>query len=132
MGSTSENGPAAEILQYAEIPVQNDDFCAVTLPSNYSPGKQLCAGFKLGQVDACQGDSGGPLFSNTDQPVVYGIVSYGSGCAKKFSPGVYTSVAYYRSWIIETMGQLEKNGDFETSDANKIVMSALLLLISLI
>lgn len=45
--------------------------------------------------DACQGDSGGPLnFVDpvTGQVYLVGIISWGIGCAKLDTPGVYTKV----------------------------------------
>ncbi len=54
--------------------------------------------------DACQGDSGGPLVCEVDgQPVLYGITSWGFGCAAANYPGVWGSVAYAIDWITETM-----------------------------
>ena len=55
------------------------------------------------------GDSGGPLYikdlvPDTDDVLVekfiqIGVVSYGDGCAKANSPGIYTRVSAYYEWI---------------------------------
>nr|XP_016926230.1 seminase [Drosophila suzukii] len=54
-----------------------------------------------GVKDACEGDSGGPAVY---QGQLCGIVSWGVGCARKNSPGVYTNVKTVRSFIDKALG----------------------------
>jgi secreted trypsin-like serine protease len=65
----------------------------------------VCAGAP--NIDSCYGDSGGPLFATENgSRIEVGIVSWGTGCAKKRYPGVYSEVNNrdIRSWITATAG----------------------------
>jgi len=70
---------------------------------------QVCAGIPHeGGKDACQGDSGGPLRMVSDvlgDEELIGITSWGYGCARPFSPGVYTDVATHANWIAKTKAE---------------------------
>lgn len=56
--------------------------------------KMLCAARR--NHDSCSGDSGGPL---TEGDRLYGVVSFGIGCADHKFPGVYVDVRQYIGWI---------------------------------
>lgn len=53
-----------------------------------------------------QGDSGGPLVAQRADGrwTQVGITSYGLGCARPDTPGVYMRVAHYLPWIEKTTG----------------------------
>ena len=64
----------------------------------------LCAG-EEGR-DSCSGDSGGPLvcpLGPLGSPVLTGVTSWGQGCGRPDKPGVYTEVAHFLDWIMQTM-----------------------------
>lgn len=55
--------------------------------------------------DTCTGDSGGPLVMERDRPVLVGIVSWGIGCYRPDSAGVYVRIDRdnFRDWIARAM-----------------------------
>jgi len=91
-GATSEGGPQSLVLREVRVPVMSDDDCQAAYPNDYKASSMFCAGVVTGGLDACQGDSGGPFIVAGK---LTGIVSWGVGCARKGSPGVYTRVAAY-------------------------------------
>ncbi len=102
-GVTSEGGDAPDVLQQAQVPVIADPQCGEQVGSSFENRTQLCAGYPQGGIDTCQGDSGGPMYSRTSTGVlrVVGATSYGTGCARPGTPGVYARVAdtQLREWI---------------------------------
>ncbi|XP_014386050.1 PREDICTED: serine protease 56 [Myotis brandtii] len=106
-GALFEDGPAAEALREARVPLLSADTCRRALGPGLRPSTMLCAGYLAGGIDSCQGDSGGPLTCSEPEPrpreVLYGITSWGDGCGEPGKPGVYTRVAVFRDWLQQQM-----------------------------
>ena len=64
---------------------------------------QLCA--TSPESDTCTGDSGGPLVMEVDKPMLVGVVSWGHGCYRENSAGVYIRIdqQHFRDWIDRAM-----------------------------
>lgn len=100
--SSQEGGSVSPNLMGVSVPIVSKATCAQVYQSmNTITDRMICAGYTAGGKDSCQGDSGGPL---TSSGVLYGIVSWGRGCAQPKYPGVYTNVANLRSWIKTNSG----------------------------
>jgi secreted trypsin-like serine protease len=93
-GDATGRGDYVRGLRAARVHVLPDALCERAYPGNvdgrYLADSMLCAGEEEGGRDACQGDSGGPLVA---QGKLIGLVSWGSGCGRAGSPGVYTRVS---------------------------------------
>ncbi|MFE6194932.1 serine protease [Streptomyces sp. NPDC057838] len=100
-GDTSGAGEYPSDLRAARVRVLPDALCEKAYPGGsdgtYDARSMLCAGEAEGGRDACQGDSGGPLVA---QGRLIGLVSWGIGCGRAGSPGVYMRV----SDIMRTLG----------------------------
>ncbi|GHA43485.1 hypothetical protein GCM10010329_77960 [Streptomyces spiroverticillatus] len=94
-GPTFRHGPAAGSLRYVRIPLVSFTKCRDMHNMPIHAG-MICAGEDAGGKDACTGDAGGPLIQNGR---LVGIASWGSGCARAGTYGVYTETALYRTWI---------------------------------
>lgn len=98
-GALSESGQTSATLQEVLVPIITNEECLAVFPGAVTDN-MFCAGYKMGKKDACQGDSGGPLHVlQKGQYQVAGIVSWGDGCARPDTPGVYTKVNRYLQWI---------------------------------
>ncbi|XP_069926149.1 serine protease 56 isoform X4 [Oryctolagus cuniculus] len=106
-GALFEDGPEAEALREARVPLLSSDTCRRALGPALRPSTMLCAGYLAGGVDSCQGDSGGPLTCSEPGPrpreVLFGVTSWGDGCGEPGKPGVYTRVAVFKDWLQEQM-----------------------------
>ncbi|KUF13124.1 serine protease [Streptomyces silvensis] len=93
-GDTTGRGNYAQSLHAADVTVLADKECQEAYPGSadgtYTPASMVCAGEIQGGRDACQGDSGGPLVARGK---LIGLVSWGDGCGRAGSPGVYTRIS---------------------------------------
>lgn len=112
-GRTSEGGPRSDVLREAQLPLVSDAECEENF-SAYRPESMVCAGFEQGGVDACQGDSGGPLLVGDR---VIGLVSWGRGCARPDTPGIYTRVAAYAEQITAQASDTSEGAEPEPANA---------------
>ena len=92
-GLVSEYGGFPDELQEVAVKLIDRERCRQYSGYEKLTDRMQCAGYESGKKDACSGDSGGPLVckaggKNSNGPwVLYGIVSWGYGCARPGNPG---------------------------------------------
>ncbi|XP_051244508.1 polyserase-2-like [Dicentrarchus labrax] len=92
--------PSPQDLMEVEVPVVGNRQCNCDYGVGSITDNMICAGLRAGGKDSCQGDSGGPMVSKQNSRWIQeGVVSFGVGCALPETPGVYTRVSQYQSWI---------------------------------
>ncbi|XP_011293072.1 serine protease grass [Musca domestica] len=108
----TEKGYASDVLLRAPIALQNIAVCQNFYPHNaIAPEQFLCAGGGADKRGTCRADSGGPMFAAVPYEhqqlryVQFGITSGGGyGCGGKHnSPGIYTNIRTYVTWIISNI-----------------------------
>ncbi|KAH8024323.1 hypothetical protein HPB51_022442 [Rhipicephalus microplus] len=107
--TTSGGGAPSTVLREVSVPVYNNDVCYGPYARRFRINIRnwhLCAGALEGGRGSCYGDSGGPFQCKRADGswVLAGLVSFGSGCAHRDYPDVYTRVTEYLDWIAETTG----------------------------
>uniref|UniRef100_A0A3Q3X4J2 trypsin n=1 Tax=Mola mola TaxID=94237 RepID=A0A3Q3X4J2_MOLML len=104
-GYTSPNtGLIPATLRTVKLPIVSARNCNSS--ESFDGGitdNMICAGYSTGGKDACKGDSGGPLVC---EGRVYGVVSWGKGCADAQFPGVYTAVDALMQAELAANGQM--------------------------
>lgn len=105
-GDTGEDADRFPLdARQVTVPIVSNTACRSALGDQVVPARELCAGLAAGKSDSCQGDSGGPLTVRVSgAQVLLGIVSWGNGCARAASPGVYTRVSSLIPWVTATLG----------------------------
>jgi len=104
-GALAEGGISATVLQEAQVTTLSQEECRNTgYDANEITDNMLCVQGRgpNGEIkDACQGDSGGPLVCESSEGVysVYGVTSWGRGCAREDFPGVFARVHEALPWI---------------------------------
>uniref|UniRef100_A0A8C7QTS5 trypsin n=1 Tax=Oncorhynchus mykiss TaxID=8022 RepID=A0A8C7QTS5_ONCMY len=99
--TSSSGGQIPSSLRTVKLPIISTAKCNSSESFNGNiTSNMICAGYSAGRQDACKGDSGGPLVC---EGRIYGVVSWGMGCADAKYPGVYTAVSKYRRWIDRIM-----------------------------
>jgi len=109
-GSERVGGAVKTIMNQAVVQTMSNDECkntAHTGAGNIITPNMMCAQGSTsngGIIDACAYDSGGPLMCEAGgQWTIYGVTSWGEGCAKADFPGVWSRVHEAVPWIQEVL-----------------------------
>merc|ERR1719203_1424986 len=108
-GSEKVGGSLNTILQEAVVKTISTESCAndyeydtCKVTSNMVCAQGATADGRI--VDACTGDSGGPLVCEANgRWTLYGITSWGAGCAGPNHPGVWSNVHGEMDWIQDVL-----------------------------
>uniref|UniRef100_A0A2A4IV60 Peptidase S1 domain-containing protein n=1 Tax=Heliothis virescens TaxID=7102 RepID=A0A2A4IV60_HELVI len=93
-GATGEGESVTSTLRVVSVPAIDRPTCNEQLGGGIT-SRMFCAGLPEGGKDTCQGDSGGPAVIESTGRLA-GIVSFGYGCARPDSPGVYTRIGNFQ------------------------------------
>lgn len=108
-GCTSAGGSKEPVARNVMLPVVPTGLCSQTASDVTDGGTtRICAGYINGGRGVCQGDSGGPLVceyrhNNVTELRQAGITSYTNTDSPGDTPGAFTRVSHYLSWINVTI-----------------------------
>ncbi|XP_034657422.1 uncharacterized protein LOC117894446 [Drosophila subobscura] len=100
----NHDAAGTSVLHKANVPIIPMDNCRNVYHDYTITKNMFCAGHRRGLIDTCAGDSGGPLLcrdtTKPNQPwTIFGITSFGDGCAKRNKFGIYARVPNYVDWV---------------------------------
>lgn len=122
-GKLEEDGDVSSTLQEVDLDFIDFDLCAQDYGySRLDINTQFCAGYMPGGRDSCNGDSGGPIF-NPQTGTVYGLVSYGRGCARQNQAAVYTRISGFEDYINEFICDHAKFPPLSCFDSGELPVS---------
>jgi len=100
-GTTTTTGIINPVQQRLDVPILNRNVCnAANVHQGRVLDHMICAGSVAATSGACTGNLGGPLFCFTNNWwQLTGILSFGINCGSVNSPGVYTQVRFFETWI---------------------------------
>lgn len=106
-GRISGNGPAADILQQAKLPLASHEACKRKYGGTIDSRAHLCAGEgRSGAPGGCNGDSGGPLVCEMGGKwYLHGAVSFGMRSCPTTHFTVFARITTYKSWILQKIGE---------------------------
>ncbi|XP_789887.2 enteropeptidase [Strongylocentrotus purpuratus] len=112
-GLTAEDGDIANTVQKAHVKLIDFDECNAAYDFELNERIHICAGYMVGGIDTCQGDSGGPLICEgvDGRQHLVGATSFGYGCARRGSPGVYARISSMTEWMQDVMDRYAEDGD---------------------
>ncbi|XP_072429038.1 vitamin K-dependent protein C-like [Chiloscyllium punctatum] len=91
------------MLLFISIKLTSYKLCKEKLKDRVTDN-MICAGNPGSRKDACRGDSGGPMVTVLNGTwFLLGLVSWGEGCGRFQTFGVYTKVTNYLNWIYSTI-----------------------------
>lgn len=105
-GSTSGTNTFPQILQTANLTVQNPSVCASAYP-DFCNDSEICAGVTNSAAGICVGDAGAPLVCTTNNVQYLAGVGVERSANCTSTPSVYANLAFYSNYLSWYLGFLD-------------------------